>query len=158
MQTIADGVEFDTVAREWRCKWSADSDKASLVAAQAELTKILADLKAIDGVKSVQRVVCGECLEFKVITAVDAAKFGDWAGTDFSLEAAFLEKLKAVEGITTGTCRCVIVGVFGRCRGACTIDGRAYRTDQHSHTLVVISSFSFQSRRRPLPSCPCKRV
>jgi hypothetical protein len=103
MQTIADGVEFDTVAREWRCKWSEDNDKASLVAAQAELGKILADLKAIDGVKSVQRVVCGGCHDFRVITALDAAKFGDWAGTDFAPEAAFLKKLKAVEGISTGT-------------------------------------------------------
>eukprot|EP00977_Amphora_coffeiformis_P016478 scaffold5108_cov172-Amphora_coffeaeformis.AAC.27 len=59
MGTIAEGVEFDTIAREVRCKWSEDNDKASLVKAQAELTKILGDLKAVDGVKSVQRVVCG---------------------------------------------------------------------------------------------------
>jgi len=60
MGTIAEGVEFDTVAREVRCKWSEDNDKASLVKAQAELTKILPDLKSIDGVKSVQRIVCGK--------------------------------------------------------------------------------------------------
>ena len=34
---ITDGVEFDTIAREWRLKWSADSDKASLAAVQKEL-------------------------------------------------------------------------------------------------------------------------
>ncbi|KAK3277795.1 hypothetical protein CYMTET_14223, partial [Cymbomonas tetramitiformis] len=28
---IAKGVEFDTIAREWRFKWSGDSDKASLI-------------------------------------------------------------------------------------------------------------------------------
>ena len=31
---IADGVEFDTIAREWRLKWSADNDKKSLASAQ----------------------------------------------------------------------------------------------------------------------------
>jgi hypothetical protein len=25
--TIVDGVNFDTIAREWRFKWSADNDK-----------------------------------------------------------------------------------------------------------------------------------
>lgn len=53
---IAEGVEFDTVAREWRCKWSPDNDKASLVEAQKALDEILADVKAIGGVKSVERV------------------------------------------------------------------------------------------------------
>ena len=60
MGTIAEGVEFDTIAREVRCKWSEDNDKASLAKAQAELNKILGDLKAIDGAKSVQRIVCGK--------------------------------------------------------------------------------------------------
>jgi hypothetical protein len=66
MPVIAEGVEFDTIAREWRCKWSADNDKASLVAAQKEINEVLAQVKGVDGVKSVQRVVCGGCLDFKV--------------------------------------------------------------------------------------------
>jgi hypothetical protein len=66
MPTIAQGVEFDTIAREWRCKWSADNDKASLVEAQKAIDSILAEVKALDGCKSVQRVVCGGCLDFKV--------------------------------------------------------------------------------------------
>ena len=64
--TIADGVEFDTVAREWRCKWSPDDDKASLVAAQKALEEVVADIKGVEGVKDVSRVVCGGCLDFKV--------------------------------------------------------------------------------------------
>ena len=32
--TIVDGVDFDTIAREWRLKWSADNDKKSLASAQ----------------------------------------------------------------------------------------------------------------------------
>ena len=101
MVTIAEGVEFDTVAREWRCKWSADNDKASLVAAQKLLNEKLAEVKAVDGVKAVQRVVCGGCLDFKVITSLTAEKFGDWEKAEFAPEKEFLEKLKAIDGIDT---------------------------------------------------------
>jgi hypothetical protein len=38
-------VSFDTIAREWRCKWSADADKASLVKAQDELASVLAEVR-----------------------------------------------------------------------------------------------------------------
>lgn len=100
MVTITEGVEFDTVAREWRCKWSADNNKASLAAAQKLLDSVTAEVKAVDGAKSVQRVVCGGCLDFKVITALDAEKFGDWEKAAFKPEAEFLEKLKAIDGIT----------------------------------------------------------
>ena len=78
------GVEFNVVAREWRMKWSADADKQSLADAQAALVSVLASVrrascvlhaivwptllqvKAVPGVQSVQRVVCGGCLDFKV--------------------------------------------------------------------------------------------
>ena len=49
MPTIVEGVDFDTVAREWRCKWSADNDKASLAAAQALLVKTKPDIAAVKG-------------------------------------------------------------------------------------------------------------
>jgi hypothetical protein len=66
MATIAEGVEFDTVAREWRCRWSTDKQKASLVEAQKVLESILPELKKVDGVIKVDRVVCGGCKDFKV--------------------------------------------------------------------------------------------
>jgi hypothetical protein len=66
MATIALGVEFDTVAREWRCRWSTDKEKASLVEAQKALESILPELKKVDGVIKVDRVVCGGCKDFKV--------------------------------------------------------------------------------------------
>jgi|TARA_B100000524_G_scaffold216322_1_gene113613 hypothetical protein len=50
---------------EWRCKWSADNDKASLQEAQKALESVLADVKGVKGVKDVKRVVCGGCLDFK---------------------------------------------------------------------------------------------
>lgn len=63
---ITDGVEFDTIAREWRLKWSPDDDKKSLAAVQQSLQVFLPAIKKIDGVKSVQRIVCGGCLDYKV--------------------------------------------------------------------------------------------
>ena len=45
MPTIVAGVDFSSIAREWRCKWSADADKASLAAAQKLLDGVLAELK-----------------------------------------------------------------------------------------------------------------
>jgi hypothetical protein len=54
MQTITAGVEFDTIAREWRCKWSPDNDKIALQEAQKALDGILAEVKKTDGVKSVR--------------------------------------------------------------------------------------------------------
>ena len=34
MIEIAPGVEFNKIAREWRCKWSPEDEKTSLVEAQ----------------------------------------------------------------------------------------------------------------------------
>ena len=101
MNKIADGVEFNVVAREWRCKWSKDNDSASLAAAQAVLNEYKDDLKKIAGVKNVQRVVCGGCLDFKVITSVALANFGDWEKAEFAPEKAFLEKLGKIDGVSS---------------------------------------------------------
>eukprot|EP00467_Chlorarachnion_reptans_P016864 CAMPEP_0114497932 /NCGR_PEP_ID=MMETSP0109-20121206/6599_1 /TAXON_ID=29199 /ORGANISM="Chlorarachnion reptans, Strain CCCM449" /LENGTH=202 /DNA_ID=CAMNT_0001675369 /DNA_START=131 /DNA_END=739 /DNA_ORIENTATION=+ len=100
MTEIAKGVSFDTVAREWRMKWTGDEDKASLVAAQAALDEVLSEVKAVPGVKSVQRVVCGGCLDFKVVTALDGEKFGEWETASFAPEEKFLDKVKKIPGIS----------------------------------------------------------
>ena len=92
-------TEFDTVAREWRMKWSPDDDKASLAAAQKVLEKQLATVKAVKGVKSVQRVVCGGCMDFKVIVALDGDSFGEWEAAGFAPEADFLKEVGAIKGI-----------------------------------------------------------
>ena len=57
-------------------------------------------VKAVQGVKSVQRVVCGGCLDFKVVTALDVDSFGKWEEAKFAPEEAFLEKIKKIEGIS----------------------------------------------------------
>ena len=43
---VTPNVKFDTIAREWRCKWSADGDKASLVKAQDELSAIIKEVSS----------------------------------------------------------------------------------------------------------------
>ena len=54
-------------------------------------------IKAIDGLKSVQRVVCGDCKDLKLIIAFQADKFDKLA--EANLEEGFLEGLKAIEGL-----------------------------------------------------------
>ena len=92
------GVRFDTVAREWRCKWSEDGDKASLASAQKVLDKYLPAMKAKG---SVQRTVCGGCLDFKVNTSMSADAFGAWEAEGFAPESDFLAELEAIEGVTS---------------------------------------------------------
>ena len=65
------------------------------------LAEYLDQIKAVAGGKRVQRCVCGECYDFKVVTSLDAASFGDWEGAAFSPEAEVLEKLKAIPGVTS---------------------------------------------------------
>ena len=100
MVTITEGVEFDTIAREWRCKWSADNDKKSLAELQKVLDETKTEIKAVDGVKSVQRVVCGGCLDFKVVIALPEPKYGAWEAAGHAPEEAFLEKIKKIDGVS----------------------------------------------------------
>ena len=89
MLTITDGVEFDTIAREWRLKWSAENEKKSLASVQQTLTLFTKQLSNIDGVKSVQRIVCGGCLDYKVVIALSADKFKAWVFNILKLCASF---------------------------------------------------------------------
>jgi len=100
MPEITKNVKFDNIAREWRCKWSADNDKAALSAAQGALDDILADVSSVEGVQSVQRVVCGGCLDFKVVVKLSAAAFGDWEKSGFEPEKAFLAVLGSIKGLS----------------------------------------------------------
>ena len=100
MVEITKGVEFDTIAREWRFKWTPDDDKVSLASAQQTLDMFSSEIKAIPGVKSVQRVVCGGCMDFKVITALDAESFGSWEQRQFAPEEQFLAAVKAIPGVS----------------------------------------------------------
>ena len=49
--------------------------------------------------------MCGGCLDFKVVTALDADAFGAWEEGKFAPEEKFLEKIKAIDGVTQ-VCQC----------------------------------------------------
>jgi len=100
MPEITKNVKFDNIAREWRCKWATDADNAALTAVQDHLDEVLADLSSVEGVSSVQRVVCGGCHDFKVITKLPAANFKKWEESGFEPEKKFLEFLAKVKGVT----------------------------------------------------------
>jgi len=93
-------VKFENIAREWRCKFSPDSDNASLMAAQAKLEEVLPEVSSVEGAASVQRIVCGGCHDFKVITKLPKASFEAWEKAAFAPEADFLQALKAIPGIS----------------------------------------------------------
>ena len=48
--------------------------------------------------EQVSRVVCGGCGDFKVVINQPAADHGEWGKKEFAPEAAFMEKLKAIDG------------------------------------------------------------
>jgi replication factor A1 len=100
MPTIAKGVEFDTIAREWRCKWSEDGEKKSLEEVQKTLDGVMDKVGAVGGIKNVQRVVCGTCKDFKVMIAVNAEKFPDWEAKGFEPETEFLDAIKKIAGVS----------------------------------------------------------
>lgn len=101
MIEITPGVKFDTIAREWRLKWSADSDKKSLQSVQQTLTIFEKELSKLPGLKSVQRIVCGGCLDYKVIISLKASEFGNWEAKKFQPEEQFLNSVKAIPGVST---------------------------------------------------------
>jgi hypothetical protein len=68
-----------------------------LSGAQALLAETLPNIKAIEGA-SVQRIVCGGCLDFKVIISLPADRFPKLE--EAALEATFLAALGAIAGIS----------------------------------------------------------
>mmetsp|Transcript_17884 Transcript_17884/g.17954 ORF Transcript_17884/g.17954 Transcript_17884/m.17954 type:complete len:121 (+) Transcript_17884:77-439(+) len=100
MRSLAEGVEFNTIAREWRFKWSPDNDKQSLVAAQNAFIPFLYQLKALDGLRDVQRIVCGGCYDYKIIIALTADKFSAWADNEFAPEKDYLTQISTIPGLS----------------------------------------------------------
>ena len=92
---LAGGMSFDRVCREWRCKRAA---RAREIAAAVD--EFLPALKAIDKDATVNRLVCGSCLDFKLMTTVPLDAYGPWEAGGHEPEAAFLEKIKAIDGVS----------------------------------------------------------
>merc|ERR1712066_149967 len=58
------------------------------------------EVSSVEGATSVQRVVCGGCHDFKIITKLPKAAFEAWEKAAFAPEADFLAALKAIPGIS----------------------------------------------------------
>jgi len=99
---LANGsMSFDRVCREWRCKYSGDkTDSESLESVAKVVEEYLPQIKAVSKDATVNRLVCGGCLDFKLMTTVPLADFGPWEEKGFAPEAEFLEKIKAIPGIS----------------------------------------------------------
>eukprot|EP00555_Chaetoceros_dichaeta_P001505 CAMPEP_0198276390 /NCGR_PEP_ID=MMETSP1447-20131203/65281_1 /TAXON_ID=420782 /ORGANISM="Chaetoceros dichaeta, Strain CCMP1751" /LENGTH=148 /DNA_ID=CAMNT_0043971335 /DNA_START=1375 /DNA_END=1821 /DNA_ORIENTATION=+ len=99
---LANGsMSFDHVCREWRCKYTGDkSDSASLEAIAKVVDEYLPQIKAVSATAKVNRLVCGSCLDFKLMTTVPLDDFGPWEGKEFSPEKEFLAKITAIEGVS----------------------------------------------------------
>ncbi|KAL7522918.1 hypothetical protein ACHAWX_007683 [Stephanocyclus meneghinianus] len=122
---LANGaMSFDRVCREWRCKNSSldvstsiflflqrtslgmfkyTGDKAtseSLEKIAALVDEYLPQIKSVSSDATVNRLVCGACLDFKLMTTVPLGDFGPWEEKGFAPEAEFLEKLKAIDGVS----------------------------------------------------------
>ncbi|EJK61433.1 hypothetical protein THAOC_18078 [Thalassiosira oceanica] len=99
---LANGaMSFDRVCREWRCKYTGDkATSESLEAISKLVDEYLPEIKSSSADAKVNRLVCGSCLDFKLMTTVPLDDFGPWEEKAFAPEAEFLEKLKAIEGVS----------------------------------------------------------
>jgi hypothetical protein len=147
---IADGVEFDTIAREWRCKWSGDNDKKSLVELQKVLDEYLPTVKAIDGVKSVERIVCGGCLDFKVITSLEEGKFGAWAETEFQPEADVLKALETIDGVSVIETQTYTVCFYMKTKEERYLPKKGGRSNFNISNDILTKSSFFVSQKMPV--------
>jgi hypothetical protein len=99
---LANGaMSFDRVCREWRCKFTGDkSDSESLEAIAKVVDEYLPKIKAASSGATVNRLVCGSCLDFKLMTTLPLDDFGPWEANGFAPEAEFLAKITAIKGVS----------------------------------------------------------
>mmetsp|Transcript_35155 Transcript_35155/g.35795 ORF Transcript_35155/g.35795 Transcript_35155/m.35795 type:complete len:193 (+) Transcript_35155:111-689(+) len=102
MKTIVNGVEFNILAREWRMKWSEDKNKKSLGMIQQVMKELMEQeqMKSVEGIKDIQRVVCGSCHDYKVIISLPTNAFELWEKNNFKPEADFLKSVSGIEGVS----------------------------------------------------------
>jgi len=96
-----DSMSFNRVCREWRCKYDGDKvTSKSLEAISGVLDTCLPDIKKVSSDITVNRLVCGGCLDFKLMMTVPLEDFGAWEESGFPPEKHFLEKIKAIDGVS----------------------------------------------------------
>jgi hypothetical protein len=99
---LANGsMSFNRVCREWRCKYTGNkSDSESLEAIAKVVDEYLPQIKGVSKDMTVNRLVCGSCLDFKLMMTVPLDDFGPWEEKGYEPESEFLEKIKAIEGVS----------------------------------------------------------
>lgn len=99
---LANGsMSFNRVCREWRCKYTGDkATSESLEAIAKVVEEYLPEIKKTSKDSTVNRLVCGACLDFKLMITVPLADYGPWEEAGHAPEAAFLEKIKAIPGVS----------------------------------------------------------
>eukprot|EP00980_Cylindrotheca_fusiformis_P001413 scaffold345_cov134-Cylindrotheca_fusiformis.AAC.24 len=99
---LANGaMSFNRVCREWRCKYDGDkSTSESLESLSKVVDEYLPELKKLSDEVTVNRLVCGACLDFKLMTTVPLDDFGPWEESGYAPEKEFLEKIKAIPGVS----------------------------------------------------------
>lgn len=102
MVNLANGaMSFDHVCREWRCKYTGDkATSESLEAIAKVLDEYLPSIKKVSSDITVNRLVCGSCLDFKLMMTVPLDDFGPWEAKAFAPEEEFLAKIRAIEGVS----------------------------------------------------------
>ncbi|CAL6326414.1 unnamed protein product [Bathycoccus prasinos] len=94
---ITPNVSFTNVSRELRCKWR---DETSLTECQDVIDQHLHRFRALQGLESIHRVVCGDCHDFKLIVTLHESNFAVWECDEFTFEADVVKQLEAIDGIS----------------------------------------------------------
>ena len=69
-----------SVCREWRCKYEGDKATSESLEALAKVTaELLPEIKKASKDATVNRLVCGSCLDFKLMTTVPLEDYGPWS-------------------------------------------------------------------------------
>jgi hypothetical protein len=130
------------------------------VEAQKALASVLSDIKGVDGVLGVERVVCGGCLDFKVVTTLPAEKFGAWEEKGFAPETDFIAKLEGIDGITMVETQTYTVRVCGLtvCFESLMSTINSYSREllsslENAHVTESFGMFTFNVGYQSIPSC-----
>ncbi|CAL6329030.1 unnamed protein product [Bathycoccus prasinos] len=94
---ITPNVSFTNVSREYRLKWR---DKKALTECQDVIDAHLHRMRALNGLGSIHRVVCGDCHDFKLIVTLHESNFAVWECDEFTFEADVVKQLEAIDGVS----------------------------------------------------------
>ena len=57
-------------------------------------------IRALNGLESIHRVVCGDCHDFKLIVTLHESNFAVWECDEFTFEADVVKQLEAIDGVS----------------------------------------------------------